>query len=163
MHVCLQPNRRQAGTRVLKQAAEACCWSQDTYSGRFLLMHRVSVYAYFSPFIYCWTFPGSNAVFFIINPSPTCVASPACLWKQISLSNLPLTVVYFSVQCVTDYSDSVVPVQWPSLKDVFKKEGRERGNQTLILPVFWRNHWTAKAMSLKAKWLLRLWNSHMLA
>ena len=55
---------------------------------------------------------------------------------------------------MTHYSDLVVPVPCPSLKDVFKKEGRERGNQILILPVSWRNHWTAKAMSLKAKGLL---------
>lgn len=79
------------------------------------------------------------------------------------ISSLPWRSSCCLFQHVTDYSDSVVPVQCPSLKDVFKKEERERGNQTLILPVSWRNHWTAEAMSLKRKGLLRLWNSQTLA
>lgn len=122
LHVCLQPNRSQAGTWV-----HAGCWR--------LLMHRVSAGAYFSPFFNCWIFPSSSAVFIIISPSPTCVASPTSLWKHISLSNLLLTVkvqLFFisvyndcTVQC-TDYSNLVVPVQCPSLNHVFKKRERKR-------------------------------------
>lgn len=154
VHVCLQPNRSQAGPWVC-----TTCWSQDVHSGRFLWMHSVCMCLLFSYYFFAAAFfltvmqysllsahrPPVLLVLLVHGNRFLCLICSLVWRSSCSLFQCTIWMQRFSSPC-------------PSFTVVFKKEGSERGNQTHFNCLLEKSlH--SQAMSLKAKGLLRLWNS----